>query len=227
MKINEIFGPTIQGEGKTAGMDCVFIRTAGCNLSCVWCDAPYAWNWNKYDKNKETREMSREAILEELRILSEEIRNVVISGGEPLLNQRDLHDLVFLLKRGGYRVEIETNATIVPCDNLITLVSQWNCSPKLSNSGVKPESRENSEALMKFNRLNSTFKFVVKNAEDVREARELAGKYSLREVYLMPEGRTKKEQEYCQGFVKEMAREYGFEFSPRLHILMHGNKRGI
>ena len=45
MKVNEIFGPTIQGEGKSAGMQAMFLRTSLCNLACDWCDTPQTWNW--------------------------------------------------------------------------------------------------------------------------------------------------------------------------------------
>jgi len=59
IRINEIFGPTFQGEGQTIGKLSEFVRVSGCNLTCSWCDTPYTWDWKGlngvvYDPKKET-----------------------------------------------------------------------------------------------------------------------------------------------------------------------------
>jgi len=86
LKVNEIFGPTIQGEGKSSGMPCAFLRLSLCNLHCIWCDTPYTWNWKgtpfshpeKFDQEKEIHIMSNEEILETLKTI--DVKNLVISG---------------------------------------------------------------------------------------------------------------------------------------------------
>ena len=57
MKISEIF-ESIQGEGNNAGKPAVFLRTAECNLKCIWCDTKYTWDWKNYDYSKEVNEIS-------------------------------------------------------------------------------------------------------------------------------------------------------------------------
>ena len=58
LRVNEIFGPTFQGEGPHAGQSAVFLRTSGCNLNCSWCDTPYTWDWERYDREAETHPMA-------------------------------------------------------------------------------------------------------------------------------------------------------------------------
>lgn len=100
MKINEIF-KSIQGETSYTGMPFLFIRAAGCNLRCRWCDTTYAYH-----------EGSDYSIDEILTILGKyDCRNVVITGGEPLL-QEETPLLAECLVHNGYRVLVETNGSI-------------------------------------------------------------------------------------------------------------------
>ena len=141
IKVNEIFGPTIQGEGRTVGKPVKFLRTAGCNLACVWCDTPYTWNWQgtdfehpeKFDREKEIHDMSVDEIKTQLDQIGKDVKALVISGGEPMLQQNKLVPLLHLLKNDGYWVEIETNGTRAPSDEFLSLIDQINCSPKLTN----------------------------------------------------------------------------------------------
>jgi len=236
--VNEVYGPVKQGEGKSAGLDVMFIRLGGCNLACVWCDTPYTWNWigtkfvhpEKFDPRKEVHGMSAEEVFAKLVELSPTTKSVVISGGEPLLQQNALVSLVTILRQNGYWVEVETNGTQVPKGGFIALVNQFNCSPKLANSG--PDNplakREIPLALQTLAGLPiTTFKFVITSDEDLREVTALTQKYSMRNVFLMPEGRTKEEQLRNQDGVRKLCQDYGFNFSPRLHVLEFGNKRGV
>lgn len=231
MKINEIFGPTIQGEGKSAGKEVMFIRTAGCNLACIWCDTPYTWNWlntkfehpDKYDPKKEVHEMSSDEIIAQLKC-----KALVISGGEPMLQQKALIDLFNKLK--DYWIEIETNGTVIPMSEFFNLINQINCSPKLSNAGKdNPEEKRIKEEALKALADNpkTTFKFVVASDEDIPEILALINRFQMKNIYLMPLGKTKEEQELRQAQVETLCKQYGFNFSPRLHVLMWGNKRGV
>lgn len=238
LKVNEIFGPTIQGEGRTANKEVVFLRLSTCNLACVWCDTPYTWNWegtkfehpNKYSKQKEQHLMSIEQVYTKLNGIGSQVKSLVISGGEPFLQQKQLIPLLTQLKSEGWWIEVETNGTIIPEEDSINLIDQVNCSPKLANSGPdnRASMRERPEALKALAVLPKTyFKFVVVADPDIPEILALVQKYEMKQVYLMPEGRTKEEQEARQNLVQQLAQANNFEFSPRLHVLKWGNQRAV
>ena len=105
LKVNEIFGPTIQGEGPTTGEKCIFIRLFGCNLQCSWCDSKYAWD--QAMQEKEAHDMSILQVANKVVEMAGDIRRVVITGGEPLLQQLQLTLLVALLKDEGFVIEVK------------------------------------------------------------------------------------------------------------------------
>src|SRR5882762_8325214 len=106
LAVSEIFGPTWQGEGSSIGKRCYFLRLGGCNQHCVWCDTPYTWDWTGrngtvYDPKREIRKYTPDDIVAELnRMLPDWELNddwrrmnpkmLVISGGEPMLQQKRL-----------------------------------------------------------------------------------------------------------------------------------------
>ncbi len=102
MRISEIFY-SIQGESSYAGRPCVFVRTTGCNLRCVWCDTEYAFYGG--------RDMSVDEVCEEIERLGHGCRLVELTGGEPLL-QRDIGDLARRLVSAGYAVLCETSGSV-------------------------------------------------------------------------------------------------------------------
>lgn len=224
MRISAIFGPTIQGEGKSIGLRVMFVRLAACNLHCVWCDTPYTWDWSRFDRLKEVHHREVNSIVAQLQAYN--VKAVVISGGEPLLQQKELTELVVALKRHKYWIEIETNGTMLPNTTLTTLVDQFNCSPKLENSGdakglrIKPDVLRALVANKKTN-----FKFVVSRDEDIAEILVLVHEFKMEEVYLMPEGITKEALAEKESIVKALCEEYGFKFSGRIHITKLGGGR--
>ena len=225
MQINEIF-KSIQGEGPNFGKPAIFLRTAQCNLKCTWCDTKYTWDWKNYDYAKEVKEMTIEEIKEQ--ILDLEIKHLVITGGEPLLQQDDLADLLSFLKPDFY-VEIETNCTILPNKMLTDLVDQWNVSPKTENSGNPLELYENDECYYFFaNQENCFFKYVVENESDIPEIKKFVTKYNIPEnrVQLMTQASTKEEISAREKSISELAKANNFLFSPRLHVAMWGAQRG-
>jgi organic radical activating enzyme len=222
----EIFA-SLQGEGVTAGVPSVFVRLAGCNLTCRWCDTPYAWDWSRYDPSAETIALSVEDVLE--RVLRAELENVVITGGEPLLQAAALAPLARELKARGRRLEIETNGTLPPPTEMAAVIDQWNVSPKLTGSGVAASHREHPPALAWFGREpEAYFKFVVTAPEDVDEVRAIVTCYAVppRRVLLMPEGTTPEMLLERSPWVAEHCRQLGYRYSPRLHILLWGDRRG-
>ena len=118
LRLTEIFH-SIQGEGRHAGRAAVFIRTAGCNLACVFCDTDFSPKMR----------LSPEAVADQ--IAPYPTRYVVITGGEPTLQAAGLRALTAILHERGYEVSMETNGT-----SLDTCGVDWvTVSPKLSQGG--------------------------------------------------------------------------------------------
>lgn len=221
----EIFH-SIQGEGATIGTPSVFLRLALCNLACTWCDTRYTWDWKRYDYTSEVMDLSLEEA--EKLILSYGCQHLVITGGEPMLQQRDLAPLVGLLKASGFTFEVETNGTIAPDPSLERDIDQWNVSPKLESSGNALRRRQAPEALHTLSRHpGAYFKFVVVERSDMEEVRTLCQRYNLprAKVLLMPEGRTREALRRRSRWLSQVCVEEGLRYSPRLHIELWGDKR--
>ena len=222
----EIFH-SLQGEGVTAGTPSVFLRLGMCNLTCVWCETKYSWDWDSYDYEREVVSLSQEEVEE--RVLRFECPRLVITGGEPLMQQKVLAPLAMSLKSQGFYCAVETNGTLVPGPEMVEAVSQWNVSPKLDNSGNEPARREVPEALRVFRGLDTAyFKFMIVEPSDVEEVSGLAGRYEIpsERVKLMPEGVTRQAVESRGQWLAQACTERGFRFSTRLHIILWGDERG-
>ena len=225
VKISEIF-ESIQGEGTNAGKTAIFLRTAERNLRCTWCDTKYTWDWKNFNYADEVKEISIKGIRQTLEQSS--VRHLVITGGEPLMQQNDLAELLTFLKPEFY-VEVETNGTILPNNALSALVDQWNVSPKTKNSGNPEELCDNNECYVFFSKQkNCYFKYVVENANDLVEIKKLISKYSLdkNKVLLMPQASTKSEIISREKIVSKIAKNSKLRYSPRIHVSMWGNQRG-
>jgi 7-carboxy-7-deazaguanine synthase len=227
MRISEIFY-SIQGEGGLVGMPSVFVRTSGCNLRCVWCDTPYT-SWQP-----EGSQMSVSEVLAEVQRLS--TGHTVVTGGEPMI-AREIVDLCLELRAAGQHITIETAGTVhapVECDLM-------SISPKLANS--TPLAREGGRWAAQHDRLRIQppvlrslmdnyayqLKFVVERPEDLPEivalVKELgAGKGS---VLLMPEGTDAATLRERGVWLADICKKTGFRYSPRLHVDLWGNRRGV
>jgi 7-carboxy-7-deazaguanine synthase len=100
MQITEIY-KSLQGESTHAGLPCVFVRLTGCNLRCSWCDSEYTFHGG--------RKMTAEQVMDEVKRLSPNGGLVEITGGEPMLQERDLLPLMEKLLEDEYRVLLETS----------------------------------------------------------------------------------------------------------------------
>ncbi len=223
MKIAEIFY-SIQGEGSLVGVPSVFVRTSGCNLRCVWCDTPYT-SWQP-----EGEEMTLDQILAE--VAAQPARHVVVTGGEPMIAPQ-IVALTERLRERGLHITIETAGTVfhpVACDLM-------SISPKLANSTPNDRWKNRHDRLRiqpgVLRQLVSSYeyqlKFVVTAAEDIFEVREimqLAGADPAR-VVLMPEGVEPGVLRERGVWLAEICKLEGFRFSPRLHVDLYGNRRGI
>ena len=218
---------SLQGEGYSIGVPTVFLRLALCNLTCTWCDTRYTWDWVRYDPKAEIITLPLDEV--EARIRHYGCAHLIITGGEPMMQQHALLPLVDALKRQGFYIEVETNGTLSPQLEMREAVSQWNVSPKLHNSGVPAGRRDVSEVLKTFRDLQTAyFKFVIEDHADIREVCNLVERFSIspQRVILMPQGTTQQAIADRSPWVADSCVAYGFRFSPRLHILLWGDKRG-
>ncbi|MDG6981206.1 MAG: 7-carboxy-7-deazaguanine synthase QueE [Nitrososphaerota archaeon] len=227
MPVSEIF-LSVQGEGVYAGTPSVFLRTYYCNLTCAWCDTKYTWlDQSKAQAGIHYQQMSVREALEKLTDYG--CRHLVVTGGEPILHQGLLSSLLSDLKRLGFVIEVETNGTVVPSVETVGLVDCFNVSPKISNSLVQKTVRIRRTALKAFVRSGKAwFKFVICEPNDIVEVEELISSYNLprERVLLMPEGADAEALSERGKWLVEVCKQRGFRFTPRLHILLFGNRRG-
>ncbi|WP_049899617.1 7-carboxy-7-deazaguanine synthase QueE [Natrinema sp. J7-1] len=228
LPINELFY-SLQGEGTLAGVPSVFVRTSGCNLRCWFCDS-YHTSWEPTHAR-----MSLAEILAEIE--SHDADHVVLTGGAPLLHEGST-TLLEALDERGYHTTVETNGTIYR-DAPIDLAS---VSPKLASSTPTPDrdptgdgewearhetDRIDMDALARLvESYDVQLKFVVTDDGDMPEIRELLADLraaadvpvSDDDVLLMPEGATRARLAETRTRVAELAMEYGFRYTPRLHV---------
>lgn len=232
--VSEVFGPTVQGEGPTAGQRAMFLRLGLCNLDCSWCDTPYTWDWT--GKNGEPQDRSAlerllpEDVADRLRAIGE--RRLVVTGGEPLLQQASLLDLLVRLRYDLNEVEVETNGTIMPSEGLLAEVDRWNVSPKLPHSGVDLDRAWDPEVLGFLVRRRADFlavKVVCRTAEDVEETALQAALADVppHVVWIMPEGRSAEDLDRTLELVADAAIARGFNLTTRLHVHAWGDRRGV
>lgn len=240
----EIFH-TLQGEGVSMGAPAVFVRLSLCNLHCVWCDTDHTWNFTgtpwKHEKDetegytKHRKEdvmisMSAGEVAEIVRAYG--CRRVVLTGGEPLLQEAELVELMAALRGDGeeWLFEIETNGTILPGAEFLAAIGQMNVSPKLANSGMEEGLRIKPDALAGLAETGKAwFKFVVRDERDISEIRGLLEKARIPSgrVILMPEGRTVEALDAKAAWLAGRCKDLGFRFSDRLHVRLWGDRRGV
>jgi 7-cyano-7-deazaguanosine (preQ0) biosynthesis protein QueE len=225
LTISEVFGPTFQGEGPSVGQRAGFVRLGRCNLDCDFCDSGFSWDWTIYDPDKELSTSDTEAVLRQLEGMHVDL--VVITGGEPLLQQHAIVPLLEGCRERGWRVEMETNGTIRPAV-AEGLVTQWNVSPKLANSGIPLPRRYRPDVLRAFEATGrAVFKFVVTAPAELDEIAVMANECGLSTIYVMPEGTDAATVTHRLQELAEPVLERGWHLTPRLHILIWGDRRGV
>lgn len=236
----EIFH-SLQGEGVAAGRPSVFVRLSGCNLRCHWCDTPYTWNFDntphahrddrpgapvKYERAANRLVWPAERVAAAVR--AHGCRNIVFTGGEPLLQQPALTALCDALGPG-YHVEIETNGTVALTAPFSRRVGQLNLSPKLSHSGNSEADRLKPDILAAYARdPRAWFKFVVAQPQDIEEIDALAAAHEIPadRILLMPEGVTSAGLRERMVWLAPSCLARGYRMSDRLHIHLYGDTRG-
>jgi 7-cyano-7-deazaguanosine (preQ0) biosynthesis protein QueE len=219
--VSEVFGPTIQGEGPSVGRRAGFVRLGRCNLACSWCDTPYTWDWSRFDPAVELRKVDVAEVVAAVEAM--DVPLVVVTGGEPLLQQPALVELLGAFG-ARLRVEVETAGTLAPSPELVALVDQFNVSPKLANSGNPVERRWKPDVLRAFEATGkAVFKFVV---ADPAELDEVAA-FGVAPVWVMPEGTDPAVVQERLVALAGPVLARGWNLTPRLHVAIWGDKRGV
>jgi 7-carboxy-7-deazaguanine synthase len=218
MQVAEVFY-SIQGEGVTAGLPAVFVRLQGCTVGCSWCDTKYSWD------PEAGSAVDLDALVEE--VSAYPCRRAVVTGGEPL----ESPSFALLLKAlgvEGFTIEVETSGTVPPPPSVDRSV-QWNVSLKLAGSDVDEARRLKPDAIRAFLARDAWWKFVVTSDADVAEVLQLAERFALprARILLQPEAVHREDLIERSRWVVEACKLHGFAFSPRLHVLLWGAKRGV
>jgi len=225
--VSEIFH-SIQGEGNYAGVNSLFIRFQLCNLACKWCDTKYTWSrrsgmFREYD----------EADLKKI-IRESEAHHFIFTGGEPALYNIDK------LVVPGKKFHVESSGTIHPGKPLDIILQDgvrirrsamsekkysrfnWVISPKLANSG---QTIKNALIGYWAKKDHAILKFVIQSKKDLDEVAALEKKYRIRKekIFICFEGTTLESQ--MQPALAEEIIGRGWNYSPRLHVILWGNER--
>lgn len=235
MQIAEVFY-SIQGEGRLVGVPSVFVRTSGCNLRCWFCDTPYT----SWEPEGEPRTV--EGLVEE--IVEYGCEHVVITGGEPML-AGDLVPLTEQLVARGHHITIETAGTVdrpVQCDLMSISPKRANSTPTperiahldVRDSGwaARHEQRRHQPDVIR--RLTSEYdyqlKFVIDSPDDVADVDSWLAEFpslTCDRVYLMPQATDADTLREKSRWLAEIAKQHSWRLSPRLHVELWGNQRGV
>ncbi|MGX9854907.1 7-carboxy-7-deazaguanine synthase QueE [Limimaricola variabilis] len=236
LRVSEIFGPTIQGEGALIGQATVFVRLGGCDYRCSWCDSLHAV---ESEYRHTWAAMETEAVWDRIVELSGgRPLTVTISGGNPAIQ-----DCGPLIERGrslGYRFALETQGSVAR--DWFARLEPLVLSPKPPSSGETPDWARFDECLRAAGEAAAILKIVVFDEADYLWAREVAARYPQLPVYLQPGNHTPPPPEAedaeidmdgitdrMDWLVSRTLADGWFEARvlPQLHVLIWGNKRGV
>ncbi|MBL8890539.1 MAG: 7-carboxy-7-deazaguanine synthase QueE [Planctomycetaceae bacterium] len=228
MNVSEIYA-SCQGEGLLTGTPSSFVRVAGCNLRCWFCDTPYA-SWEPAGEDRSVAE-----VVEEVR--KHNLSHVVITGGEPMLFA-ELIPLTQQLHRLGKHITIETAGTLllpVACDLM-------SISPKLANSDPSAEragkwrqrhqrDRFRPEVLLQLlSQYACQVKFVVDVPDDLDEIAAFVERFDFlqpKQIWLMPQGTDAATLSAKENWLREHCQARGWRLCSRKHIEWYGYQRGV
>jgi len=240
--VNSLFY-SIQGEGPRIGTPSFFIRLGGCDLDCFYCDSKETWSGQSTNIKMTIPSIVNEYV-KYCQQCKSNISNIVITGGEPLIQQKEIVNLIKQMNNSTKKLlyvfpedinfEIETNGTIEPIIELCELCPEFNVSIKLDSSNVSRSRRIKSKVIKKYVKssesdFNIKFKFVINNETDIEEMLDLYEDFNIDEkiIYLMPEGKTQEEIQQHSLLVVDTCKKYGFKYCDRLQINIWGNKRNV
>jgi 7-carboxy-7-deazaguanine synthase len=237
IRVNEIFGPTIQGEGALIGQPTVFVRTGGCDYRCSWCDTLHAVESAYRD---DWLPMTPEAIMMQIEILSGgQPLTVSLSGGNPAI--QPLGHLIEIGKKEGYRFALETQGSIAR--DWFEKLDVMTLSPKPPSSGMDMDWQKLADCVEAAGHKTKTvLKVVVFDDLDYVFARDVASRYPELQLFLQPGNHTPPSPEEenstidMAGVLDRMRwlvdkvtsdQLYSATVLPQLHTLIWGNLRGV
>ncbi|WP_246943952.1 7-carboxy-7-deazaguanine synthase QueE [Bacillus pinisoli] len=235
----EIFGPTIQGEGAVIGTKTMFVRTAGCDYQCKWCDSAFTWDGSAKD---EIKQLTAEEIWSELKLLGkDQFSHVTISGGNPAL-LANLSSLVTLLRENNIRIGLETQGS--RWQDWLTDIQDITISPKPPSSGMRTDFEKLSNIIENLTspdlENHLSLKVVVFNNEDFEYAVNIHKRYPDVPFYVQVGNDNVYGNEQSE-IVSSLLNKYEWlidevvkskdmndvKVLPQLHTLVWGNKRGV
>lgn len=235
----EIFGPTVQGEGMVIGQKTMFVRTAGCDYRCSWCDSAFTWDGSAKDS---IRLMSADEIWNELyEIGGDRFSHVTLSGGNPALLP-SLGSLVDLLQRKGITLAVETQGS--RWQDWLGWIEQVTLSPKPPSSGMETDWSRLDSIVEKLSNRSTAYavslKVVVFDLTDLNYAIEVHQRYPRIPLYLQVGNPDVQRMDIGNHAIDLLLRyerliELVMASSelndvrvlPQLHSLVWGNKRGV
>ncbi len=237
IRVSEIFGPTIQGEGILIGLPTIFIRTGGCDYRCSWCDTLHAVD---SDYRDQWRPMPVDEIWQEVtRLSGGKPLTISLSGGNPAI--QPLGPLIARGHAEGYRFALETQGSLAKewFAELDVLV----LSPKSPSSGMTTDWTAFDDCLrMAGDRPQIALKIVIFDDLDYEYARDATARYPQLPVYLQPGNHTPPPAdaedalvdidgivERMRWLVEKVGNDRWFEARvlPQLHVIIWGNRRGV
>ncbi|NKE06230.1 7-carboxy-7-deazaguanine synthase QueE [Mesobacillus selenatarsenatis] len=237
--VMEIFGPTIQGEGMVVGQKTMFVRTAGCDYSCSWCDSAFTWDGSGKDL---IRQMDAEEIWQELKSLGGDgFSYVTISGGNPAL-LKNLSNFVYLLKENEISVCLETQGS--KWQDWFLDIDALTLSPKPPSSEMKTDFEVLDQIVDglkgKGSLSNASLKIVVFDDVDYAYAKSVHQSYPELPFFLQV-GNDDIETEDQMNLMSSLVDKYEWLINkvmcdvemnnvrvlPQLHVYVWGNKRGV
>lgn len=235
----EIFGPTIQGEGMVIGQKTMFVRTAGCDYRCSWCDSAFTWDGSAKDL---IRRLTADQILAELReVGGDRFAHVTLSGGNPVLLPQ-LAGLVKLLHAEGLAVAVETQGS--RWQDWLAEIEQVTLSPKPPSSDMETNWDALDDIVGKLNHRPAPFavslKVVVFDDLDLAYAKQVHKRYPKVAMYLQVGNPDVKRMDIAE-HASDLLHRYEalidkviatpdlnqVRVLPQLHALVWGNKRGV
>lgn len=235
--VMEIFGPTIQGEGVVIGQKTMFVRTAGCDYRCAWCDSSFTWDGSGKHL---VRQMEAEEIWQELKeIGGERFSYVTLSGGNPALLP-NLGELISVLKANNIKIGLETQGS--KWQDWFCEIDELTLSPKPPSSKMSTDFAILDDIIEKLRATGTSFnlKIVVFDDDDYVYARDIYMRYPDIPFFLQAGN-----EDYCtadqEALLAKLLKKYEWLINkvvvdsdlndvkvlPQLHTLLWGNKRGV
>ncbi|GIO22716.1 7-carboxy-7-deazaguanine synthase QueE [Oceanobacillus sp. J11TS1] len=235
----EIFGPTIQGEGMVVGRKTMFVRTAGCDYRCAWCDSAFTWDGSA---KEDIVQMTSDEIWQRLKeIGGNQFDHVTISGGNPALLSA-LDSLVDMLHENGMEVALETQGSRY--QDWFVKIDDLTISPKPPSSKMKTNWEKLDYIINQLERNgrleNTSLKVVIFDKEDLHYAEKLHQRYPGVAFFLQV-GNDDLEEIEPQQLSQHLLNKYEWLIDqvvastvlnrvrvlPQVHALVWGNKRGV